>query len=158
MALSMKYSHTAIIALYTLVRRELVRMFRIATQVFIPPVITTALYFFIFGRLIGDRIGMINHVTYGTFIDPGLIMMAVIVNSYANVSTSLFSVRFQKSIEEILISPIPNSLLLLGYVLGGIIRGIIVGFLVFLVSFLILLLLYFVYVKGKKLSKKRALQ
>jgi len=123
-----------LIALYTLVRRELVRMFRIASQVFLPPVITTSLYFLIFGSLIGSRIGDIQGVTYPMFIAPGLIMMSVIVNSYGNVSTSLFSVRFQKSIEEMLISPMHNSLLLLGYVLGGVLRGVIVAFLVFVIS------------------------
>ncbi len=123
-----------LIALYTLVRRELVRMFRIASQVFLPPVITTALYFLIFGSLIGPRIGEIHGVSYPMFIAPGLIMMTVIVNSYGNVSTSLFSVRFQKSIEEMLISPMRNSFLLLGYVLGGVFRGLIVAILVFLIA------------------------
>jgi ABC-2 type transport system permease protein len=122
------------IALYTLVRRELVRMFRIASQVFLPPVITTTLYFLIFGTLIGSRIGDIQGVSYPTFIAPGLIMMSVIVNSYGNVSTSLFSVRFQKSIEEMLISPMHNSLLLLGYVLGGVLRGLIVAILVYFIA------------------------
>ncbi|MCL9683258.1 ABC transporter permease [Legionella maioricensis] len=123
-----------LIALYTLVRRELVRMFRIASQVFLPPVITTTLYFLIFGSLIGPRIGTIEGVSYPMFIAPGLIMMSVIVNSYGNVSTSLFSVRFQKSIEEMLISPMHNGLLLLGYVLGGVLRGVIVAILVFLIA------------------------
>ncbi len=122
------------VALYTLVRRELVRMFRIASQVFLPPVITTTLYFLIFGSLIGTRIGPIQGVDYTMFIAPGLMMMSVIVNSYGNVSSSLFSVRFQKSIEEILVSPMPNSFLLLGYVLGGVFRGLIVAILVFLVA------------------------
>lgn len=122
------------IALYTLVRRELVRMFRIATQVFLPPVITTTLYFLIFGSLIGPRIGTIQGVSYPMFIAPGLIMMSVIVNAYGNVSSSLYSVRFQKSIDEMLISPMHNGLLLLGYVLGGVIRGLIVAVLVFVIA------------------------
>lgn len=122
------------IALYTLVRRELERMFRIASQVFLPPVITTALYFLIFGSLIGKRIGPIQGISYPMFIAPGLIMMSIISNAYSNVSTSLFSVRFQKSIEEILISPMHEGLLLLGYVIGGMLRGLIVALLVFLVS------------------------
>ena len=122
------------IALYTVIRRELVRMFRIASQVFIPPVITTTLYFLIFGSLIGPRIGSIQGVSYPTFIAPGLIMMAVIINSYGNVSTSLFSVRFQKSIEELLISPMHNGLILLGYVLGGVLRGLIVAVLIFFIA------------------------
>ncbi|MDP3267487.1 MAG: ABC transporter permease [Legionella sp.] len=121
-----------LIALYTLVRREVVRMFRIASQVFLPPVITTTLYFLIFGQLIGPRIGDIQGVNYSMFIAPGLIMMSVIINAYGNVSTSLFSLRFQKSIEEMLISPMRNEVLLLGYVLGGVMRGLIVALLVFL--------------------------
>lgn len=123
-----------LIALYTIVRRETVRMFRIASQVFLPPVITTALYFLIFGSLIGQRIGPIAGMSYPLFIAPGLIIMTVITNAYGNVSTSLFNLRFQRSIEEILVSPVHPSLLLLGYVLGGVIRGIVVAILVFLVA------------------------
>jgi ABC-2 type transport system permease protein len=123
-----------LIALYTLVRREIVRMFRIASQVFLPPVITTILYFLIFGSLIGSRIGSIDGVSYPMFIAPGLIMMSVIVNSYGNVSSSMYSVRFQRSIDEMLISPMHNGLLLLGYVLGGMLRGLIVAFLVFIIA------------------------
>lgn len=123
-----------LIALYTLVRRELVRMFRISSQVFLPPVITTSLYFLIFGQLIGSRLGTIHGFTYPMFITPGLIMMSVIVNAYGNVSASLFSARFQKNIEEMLVSPMHYSVLLLGYVIGGILRGAIVAFLVFMVS------------------------
>lgn len=122
------------IALYTVVRREVVRMFRIASQVFLPPVITTALYFLIFGSLIGGRIGSIEGVSYPLFIAPGLVMMSVITNAYSNVATSLYNVRFQKSIEEILVSPMDDSLLLLGYVLGGVLRGLIVAVLVFIVA------------------------
>jgi len=123
-----------IIALNTLVRHELVRMFRIASQVFLPPVITTTLYFLIFGSLIGPRIGTIEGVSYPMFIAPGLIMMSVIVNSYGNVSTSLYNMRFQKSIEEILISPMHHSILLSGYILGGMLRGLIVAVLVFIIA------------------------
>lgn len=122
------------IALYTLIRHEMMRMFRIASQVFLPPVITTALYFLIFGYLIGQRIGSVHGVSYAEFIAPGLIMMSVINNAYSNVSTSLFSMRFQKSIEEILVSPISNGLLLLGFITGGIIRGLSVALLVWFVS------------------------
>lgn len=127
-----------LIGLYTMVRRELNRMFRIASQVFLPPVITTMLYFLIFGAIMGNRIGPIEGVSYTMFIAPGLVMMTVITNAYANVSTSLFTVRFQKSIEEVLISPMHYSLILLGYTLGGILRGVIVAFLVFLVAFFFL--------------------
>jgi len=122
------------IAVYTLIRRELIRMFRISSQVFLPPVISTTLYFLIFGKLIGPRIGTIHGVDYTMFIAPGLIMMAVIVNSYGNVSSSLFSTRFQKNIEEMLVSPMHYSLLLLGYVVGGVLRGVIVALLVFIIT------------------------
>jgi ABC-2 type transport system permease protein len=123
-----------LIAFYTLLRREIVRMLRISSQVFLPPVITTALYFLIFGTLIGNRIGPIQGVSYPLFIAPGLIMMSVITNAYGNVSTSLFSLRFQRSIEELLVSPMSNGLLLFGYVMGGVVRGSVVALLVFFVS------------------------
>lgn len=123
-----------LIGLYTILRRELVRMFRIASQVFLPPVIQTLLYFLIFGSVIGDRVGLVHGVSYMMFIAPGLIMMTVITNAYSNVCTSLFNVRFQRSIEEVLISPIHYSFILIGYVAGGVLRGIIVASLVFLIS------------------------
>jgi ABC-2 type transport system permease protein len=122
------------IAFYTLLRRELVRMMRIASQVFLPPVITTFLYFLIFGSLIGPRIGKIDGIPYPLFIAPGLIMMSVITNAYGNVSSSFFSARFQKSIEELLVSPMHNVLILLGYIAGGVLRGLIVAILVYMVS------------------------
>jgi ABC-2 type transport system permease protein len=126
------------VGLYTVVRRELVRMFRISSQVFLPPVIQTLLYFLIFGAVIGDRIGLIHGVSYIMYIAPGLILMTVITNSYSNVCTSLFNVRFQKSIEEVLVSPLHYRYILLGYVLGGVLRGVIVGCLVFGISSLFL--------------------
>lgn len=126
------------IGLYTIIRREWVRMFRIASQVFLPPVIQTLLYFLIFGAVIGTRVGLVQGVSYMQFIAPGLIMMTVITNAYSNVCTSLFNVRFQKSIEEVLISPIHYSLILVGYTFGGVLRGLIVASLVFLVSSLFL--------------------
>ncbi len=122
------------VAVYTIINRELIRMFRIFSQVFIPPVITTTLYFLIFGSLMGRRIGSVAGINYPLFIAPGLIMMAVISNAYANVSTSLYIARFQKSIEEILISPTHDGLLLLGFVIGGMLRALIIALLVFLVS------------------------
>lgn len=117
----------------TLVRREWYRMCKIASQVFLPPVMTTFLYQIIFGTIMTQRIGLINGHNYISFIAPGLIMMAVIINSYSNVSSSLFLLRFQKSIEEILVSPLHPSLMLLGFCIGGILRGIVVALLVLLV-------------------------
>lgn len=109
-------------------------MFRISLQVFLPSVITTLLYFLIFGAIIGQRVGPIEGVSYSLYIAPGLVMIAVITNSYTNASSSLFSARFQRSVEELLISPMHDGIFLLGYVLGGMIRGIIVALLVLLVS------------------------
>lgn len=123
-----------IISFYTILRREILRMMRIATQVFIPPIITSLLYFIIFGKLIGNRIGPIHGLSYMEFIVPGLIMMAVINNAYANVSTSLFSVRFQKNIEELLVSPTHNWIILMGYCLGGVFRGSIVAVIIYWIS------------------------
>ncbi len=95
------------IALWTLVRKEVRRFLRIWPQTLLPPAITMSLYFVIFGNLVGSRIGEMGGVSYMQFIVPGLIMMAVITNSYANVSSSFFSVKFQKSIEELIMSPVP---------------------------------------------------
>jgi ABC-2 type transport system permease protein len=123
------------VALYTIVRREVVRFFRIWSQTLLPPVISVVLYFIIFGKLIGGKIGEMGGVSYIEYIVPGLIMMSVITNSYANVVASFFGSKFQRNIEELLISPMPNSLILWGYVLGGMARGIVVGILVTIASF-----------------------
>ena len=122
--------NTQYIALCTIVRREVIRMLRIVSQTFLPPVITTLLYFLIFGAVIGDRIGPVAGYTYTSFITPGLIALGVITNAYSNVTASLFTMRFQRSIEETLISPMHWSIILLGFVLGGIIRGIIIALLI----------------------------
>lgn len=124
----------AFISLYTIVKREWLRMVRIAGQVFLPPVITMSLYFLIFGTLIGERIGFIHGIPYPMYIAPGLIMMTVINNAYSNVSSSFFSNRFQRNIEELLISPTPNTIILLGYVLGGVLRSFIVALLVTIIT------------------------
>lgn len=115
------------IALQTLVIKEVRRFLRIWVQTLVPPVITIALYFVIFGNLIGNRIGQMGGYSYMEFIVPGLIMMAVINNAYANVVSSFFSQKFQRSIEELLVSPIPNHVILLGFVIGGVTRGLCVG-------------------------------
>lgn len=121
-------------ALLTIARKEVKRFTRIWVQTLLPPVITMSLYFVIFGALIGSRIGEMGGVDYMSFVVPGLIMMSVITNSYSNVASSFFSTKFQRSIEEILVSPTPNYIILLGFVLGGVLRGLIVGFVVTLVS------------------------
>ncbi len=115
------------IAFQTIVIKEVRRFLRIWVQTLVPPVITIALYFVIFGNLIGNRIGGMGGYTYMEFIVPGLIMMAVVNNSYANVVSSFFSQKFQRSIEELLVSPVPNHVILLGFVIGGVARGLCVG-------------------------------
>lgn len=124
------------IALYTTLRREIVRFFRIWSQTLLPSVISVVLYFVIFGHLIGNRIGVMGGFSYIEYIVPGLIMMAVITNAYANVVSSFFGSKFQRNIEEMLVSPMPNYLILWGYVLGGVVRGLTVGVLVTGVSLL----------------------
>ncbi len=122
------------IAFKTLAHKEVTRFTRIWQQTVLPPVITTTLYFVIFGNLIGPRIGKMGGFDYMDFIVPGLILMAVITNSYANVASSFFSAKFQRSVEELLVSPTANITILLGYVAGGVARGIMVGLVVTLVS------------------------
>ncbi|MGV3666028.1 MAG: ABC transporter permease [Leptospira bouyouniensis] len=121
-------------ALKTIVRREWIRIIRIWVQTLIPPVITMALYFLIFGELVGRQIGKIGDFTYIEFIVPGLIMMSVITNSYNNVVSSFFSSKFQKNIEELLVSPTSPYTIVLGYTFGGVVRGLFVGILVTLTS------------------------
>lgn len=122
------------VAFMTIVVREVRRFTRIWPQTLLPPAVTMTLYFVIFGNLIGSRIGPMEGYDYMEFIVPGLIMMAVITSSYANVVSSFFSMKFQRSIEELLVSPTPNWVILTGYVAGGMSRGLIVGFVVMLVS------------------------
>ncbi len=122
------------IALWTIVVKEIRRFTRIWPQTLLPPAITTALYFLIFGTLIGERIGPVKGVAYMNYIVPGIILMSVISHSYANVVSSFYSTKFQKHIEELLISPVPNWVILAGYVSGGVTRGILVGFVVTLIS------------------------
>jgi len=122
------------IAYKTLVRKEVTRFMRIWMQTLLPPVITQMLYFIIFGKFIGSQIRNIHGISYMAFIVPGLVMMAVINSSYTNVVGSFFSSKFQRNVEELMVSPTPNYVIIAGYVTGGVLRGIFVGFLVFCVS------------------------
>ena len=122
------------IAFKTIVIKECLRFLRIWVQTLIPPIITVALYFVIFGNLVGSQIGNIGEFTYMEFIVPGLVLMALISNSYANVVSSFYGSKFQGNIEEMLISPLPNYLILIGFISGGIARGVLVGLAVLLVS------------------------
>jgi ABC-2 type transport system permease protein len=115
------------VALKTITIKEYLRFIRIWIQTVLPPAITIALYFIIFGEIIGRQIQDINGYKYMDYIVPGLILMAVITNSYANVVSSFFSAKFHHSVEEMLVSPLPNYIILLGFVSGGLARGIIVG-------------------------------
>ncbi len=118
------------VAFTTILIKEIRRFTRIWAQTLLPPAITMALYFVIFGNLIGSRIGEMGGFNYMQFIMPGLIMMSVITNSYSNVTSSFFSSKFQKSIEEMLVAPVPSWVILSGYVLGGVARGLLVGLIV----------------------------
>jgi ABC-2 type transport system permease protein len=118
----------------TIVAREFGRILRIWGQTILPSAVTSVLYFVIFGSLIGKRVGSMGGVDYMQYIAPGLIMMAVITNSYANVVSSFFGAKFQRFLEEISVSPLPSWLVVLGYVSGGVLRGLLVGAVVTVVS------------------------
>jgi ABC-2 type transport system permease protein len=124
------------IAFRTIVIKEVYRFARIWVQTIIPPVITVSLYFVIFGNLIGSQIGDMDGVRYMDYIVPGLIMMAVITNSYANVVSSFYGCKFHRHIEEMMVSPLPNHLIVLGFMTGGMARGMAVGIAVTAVSLL----------------------
>ncbi len=119
----------------TIIIREFSRIVRIWGQTIVPPVVTATLYFVIFGSLIGRRVGQVGGYDYMQFIAPGLIMMTVITNSYGNVVSSFFGAKFGKHLEELLVSPLPNWLILTGYVAGGMLRGFLVGAVVTVVAF-----------------------
>lgn len=123
-----------IIALQTITYKEVRRFLRIWVQTLLPSIITTTLYFLIFGTLIGSRIGQMKGYDYMDFIVPGLILMAVISNAYSNVVSSFYGSKFQHNIEEMLVAPMPSWVILTGYISGGVMRGLIVGVLVTIVS------------------------
>ncbi len=118
------------VAFVTLTIKEIRRILRIWPQTLLPPAITMSLYFIIFGKMIGSRVGEMGGVPYMQFIVPGLIMMSVITNSYSNVVSSFFGVKFQGSIEEMLVSPISKHTILLGFIAGGLFRGLAIGLIV----------------------------
>ncbi|KDM92701.1 ABC transporter permease [Photobacterium galatheae] len=124
------------IAFKSLISKEVNRFARIWVQTLVPPAITMTLYFIIFGSLIGSRIGEMGGFTYMEYIVPGLIMMSVITNSYSNVASSFFSAKFQHNIEELLVAPVPNFVIIAGYIGGGVLRGLGVGVIVTAVSLL----------------------
>jgi ABC-2 type transport system permease protein len=121
-------------ALYTIARREVHRILRIWGQTLVPPAITMTLYFLIFGNLIGSRIGEMGGFSYMDFIVPGLVMMSIIQNSYGNISSSFFGAKFGRHVEELLVAPLPNWVILLGYVAGAVLRGLMVGIIVLAIA------------------------
>ena len=126
--------YPTLIALQTLVRKEIHRFMRIWIETLLPPAITMSLYFIIFGKFIGSQIQHIQGFTYIQYIVPGLIMMSIMTNAYTNTSASFFISKFNKSIEEILVSPMPNLVILISFMLGGTLRGILVGIIVTIIS------------------------
>jgi len=125
-----------IIALQTLLYKEIMRFMRIWSQTVLPPVITMGLYFIIFGQFIGSQIRHIDGYAYIQYIVPGLVMMSIMTNAYANTASSFFLTKFNKSIEEMLVSPMSNFIILLGYTLGGTVRGVMIGTIVLFISLL----------------------
>ena len=128
------FNQNTFIAFKTIVRKEITRFTRIWVQTIVPPAISMTLYFIIFGSLIGPRIGMMNGFNYIDYIAPGIIMMSIINNSYANVVSSFFGAKFQKHIEEMIVAPIPNFIILCGFITGGVARGLLVGAVVTVVA------------------------
>ncbi len=127
-------ARTEWVGFQTIIIREFNRIARIWGQTLVPPAVTATLYFIIFGSLIGRRVGSVGGFDYMQYIAPGLIMMTVITNSYANVVSSFFGAKFGKHIEELLVSPLPNWLIISGYIGGGVLRGLLVGSVVTLVA------------------------
>ncbi|MBU6490779.1 ABC transporter permease [Patescibacteria group bacterium] len=123
------------ISFYTMLRKDVVRMTRIWPQTFLPSVVTSALYFLIFGAFLGSKIGEVHGVPYVMFVVPGLVMLAVVTNAYMNTSFTMFMSKFfARNIDEILVSPTPAWVIVAGYVAGGLVRGIAIGSLVLVVS------------------------
>lgn len=120
----------ALIGFYTMVRKDIIRIFRIWSQTLLPPVITTSLYFAIFGGFIGSQVQPIDGVTYMQFIMPGLVMMTLITSSYMNTVSTFYFAKFIKNIEELLVSPMPSWVIVAGFIAGGVIRAFLVGILV----------------------------
>ncbi|MDC8014023.1 ABC transporter permease [Tahibacter soli] len=123
-----------LVALGTIVRREVSRIMRIWSQTLLPPAITMTLYFVVFGSLLGKNIKIHEH-SYIDYIVPGLIMMSVIQNAYGNISSSFFGAKFGRYVEEMLVSPMPSWVILTGYVAGAVVRGLIVGAIVLGLSY-----------------------
>lgn len=125
------------IGLWTLTKREIQRTMQIINQAIWPPLISTLLFFFVFGVGLGSRIHAIDGVPYLHFLVPGLIAMNVIESSYGETTASLFQGRFMGSIQELLVAPLSYLEMVLGYVAGSILRAFIVGNLIMIVGWVL---------------------
>ena len=134
MNLKSKILNIQIVAIQTMLRKEMVRIFRIWPQTFLPPVITTTLYFLVFGKFIGSQIAPVSGYSYMSYIVPGLVMMAVITAAYTSTVFSYFGAKFMKNLEEVLVAPVSYSSIIFGYVLGGVVRALITGVIILGVS------------------------
>jgi len=119
---------------YTLLQKEIRRFLRVASQTLVTPVITASLYLFIFGATLGERISVLDGFSYAQFVIPGLILMGVINNSFANVASSLFMSRYLGSIVDLLVTPVTPTQFIMAYTLAAMLRGLAVGFVVWLIS------------------------
>lgn len=124
----------ALIGYYTMVRKATVRIIRIWSQTLLPPIVTTTLYFIVFGTFIGSQLKAVNGHSYMEFIVPGLVMMSLITSSYMNTVSTFYFEKWQRTIDEMLVSPMPSWVIMLGFVSGGVIRAILVGILVVIVA------------------------
>lgn len=122
------------ISFTTIVKREARRSIRVWPQSFLPSIITTILYFIIFGRVIGAKVGMIGGFSYTQYIAPGLIMMQIITSSYSSSVSGFFAAKFQRQIQELIVSPTSAITLLFGYMMGGVVRGILIGAIVAIIA------------------------
>lgn len=122
-------------AYFTIVRKEFLRLFRVWAQTLLPPAVTTVLYFLVFGKFIGSQVDAVNGVDYMEFIVPGVIMLSVIMQSFMHSAFGYYIAKFQKSLEEILVSPTPYWIMISGYVTGGVLRGLVTGAILLVVSF-----------------------
>lgn len=134
MSVQKQITHNLFVAYTTIVIKEITRFTRIWMQTLVPPAVSMTLYFVIFGNLIGPRIGLMDGFSYVEFIAPGIIMMAIINNAYANVVSSFFGAKYQNHIQEILVAPVPYWVILAGYISGGVVRGLFVGLIVTVVA------------------------
>jgi len=124
----------ALIGYYTMVRKEVIRIIRIWSQTLLPPIVTTTLYFIVFGTFIGSQLKAVGGHSYMEFIVPGLVMMALITSSYMNTVSTFYFAKWQRTIDELLVSPMPSWVVMLGFVSGGVIRATMVGILVVIVA------------------------